>query len=267
MRESPLKSPDYTNTPFDLSGKTALITGASGGLGEQFAATLASAGATLILSARDSKNPKLLALQEKLSGSVKVTCVGMDVGDSASVSHAFTQISEQGFTADILLNNAGIAKPSSAINTDESLWQSVLDTNLSGAWYVAREFAKRLVSIKHNGAIVNVTSILGQRVSGGVMSYAVTKAGLEQMTSALALEWARYGIRVNALAPGYIVTDMNRDYLESSQSEDLISNVPQRRVGEPADLDGALLLLASAGDSFMTGSTVVVDGGHLNSSL
>lgn len=262
-----MRLPDYTNTPFDLSGKTALITGASGGLGGQFATTLASAGANLILAARDGKNPKLLTLKEKLSGKVSVYCVGMDIGDSGSVQNAFIQLSEQGLAADILLNNAGIAKPSSAINTEVQLWQDVLDTNLSGAWYVARAFAKRLIDLKRNGAVVNVTSILGQRVSSGVMSYAVTKAGLEQMTSALALEWARYGIRVNALAPGYIVTDMNRDFLQSSQADGLISNIPQRQVGEPADLDGALLLLASAGDSYMTGSTVVVDGGHLNSSL
>lgn len=260
-------SPDYTNTPFDLRGKTALVTGASGGLGGRFATTLASAGANLILAARNATNPKLLSLKEKLSTDVTVCCVGMDVGDSSSVQHAFNELSEQNKIADILLNNAGIAQPSSAINTDEKLWQNVLDTNLSGAWYVAREFARRLIETKRNGAVVNITSILGQRVSSGVMSYAVTKAGLEQMTNALALEWARHGIRVNSLAPGYIVTDMNRDYLLSSQADSLIKNIPQRRVGEPADLDGALLLLAAAGDSFMTGSTVAVDGGHLNSSL
>lgn len=262
-----LNKPDYRNTPFDLSDKTALITGASGGLGGRFARTLASAGANLVLAARDAANPQLLALQEELADSVDVSLVAMDVGRPDSVSRVFSQLAEQGIMVDILLNNAGIAQPSSAIKTDEKIWNSVLETNLSGAWYVAREFATRLIDAQRNGALVNITSILGQRVLSGVMSYAVTKAGLEQMTSALALEWARYGIRVNALAPGYIITDMNRDFLTSDQASGLIGNIPQRKVGEPADLDGAILLLAAAGGSYMTGSTIVVDGGHLNSSL
>ena len=265
--DMPLTRPDYRNTPFDLTDRTALITGASGGLGRRFAQTLASAGADLVLTARDAANPRLLALEEELAASVSVSLVAMDVGCPGSVSRVFAQLTERGAVVDILVNNAGIAQPSSALKTDQTIWSGVLETNLSGAWYVAREFAAHLIDAERNGALVNITSILGQRVLSGVMSYAVTKAGLEQMTSALALEWARYGIRVNALAPGYIVTDINRDFLASDQAKGLIGNIPQRKAGEPADLDGAILLLAAAGNSFMTGSTIVVDGGHLNSSL
>lgn len=262
-----LNKPDYRHTPFDLSGKTALITGASGGLGGRFAETLASAGANLVLAARDANNPNIQRLKQQLSGPLQVQCVSMDVGESESVARGFEVAIEQAGTINILINNAGIALPSSAAATDDAIWNKVLKTNLDGAWFVAREFADYLIDAGTTGAVVNITSILGQRVLSGLLSYAVSKAGLEQMTSALALEWARHGIRVNALAPGYIVTDMNRDFLESTAAAGLIGNIPQRAAGKPGDLDGALLLLAAAGDSFMTGSTVVVDGGHLNSTL
>ncbi len=262
-----MATPNYTNTPFDLTGKTALVTGASGGLGSRFALTLASAGANVVIAARDAANPQLQRLQSQLQETVEVASVSLDVASQESISNAFSQAEDQLGPVDVLINNAGIAIPQTALKTDEQLWQSVLGTNLGGAWFVAREFATRLVAEKLPGAVVNITSILGQRVNSGVMSYAVSKAGLEQMTRSLALEWARHNIRVNSLAPGYIMTDMNRDYLQSDDALPMIGNIPQRRVGDPADLDGALLLLASGASAFMTGSTVVVDGGHLQSSL
>lgn len=258
----------FKDTPFDMSGQTALITGASGGLGGRFAQVLAYANANLVLAARDRDNPRLLDLQQSLSDDVAVHRVSLDVSSPDSVSKAIAsadKLIDGGIS--ILINNAGIAEPATAKDTDAEKWNRIIGTNLSGAWFTAREFALQRITRKSPGTIVNITSVLGHRVSGGVMSYAVSKAGLEQMTKALALEWARHDIRVNSLAPGYIVTDMNREYLQSEAAQPMIKAIPQRRVGEPSDLDGALLLLASDASAFMTGSTVVVDGGHMQSSL
>ena len=146
-------------------------------------------------------------------------------------------------------------------------WDSILDTNLRGAWLVASAVARQMVEDERGGSIVNIASILGERVAGGVMPYSVSKAGLIQMTKAMALELAKKGIRVNALAPGYIKTDLNREFLESEAGLRLMKRVPQRRFGEMKDLDGALLLLSSTASEFMTGSVLAIDGGHLVSSL
>lgn len=256
----------YQNTPFDLSGKVALVTGASGGLGGRFATTLAAAGARVVVTARDPSNPALLQLEQRL-GRDQLLRARLNVGSAAAIGELLDTIGREFGRADILINNAGIASPSPAVDVDSAAWDSVIDVNLKGAWLVARAFAAALIAREADGAIVNISSILGRRVAGGLMSYAVSKAGLEQMTRSLALEWARHRIRVNALAPGYILTDMNRDHFSSSAGQKMISRIPQRRIGEPQELDGALLLLASDASSYMTGSTVVVDGGHLQSSL
>ena len=170
---------------------------------------------------------------------------------------------------DVLVNNAGIASTSSALESDESEWDEVIDTNLKGAWLVAQQTAHRLVRLKKPGAIINIASILGYRVAKGISSYAASKAGLIQLTQALALEWAKEKIRVNAIAPGYVLTEMNQEFFEknSSASESIVRNIPQRRIGTPEELTGALLLLASDASSYMTGSTIVVDGGHMQASL
>lgn len=257
----------FDNTPFDMTGKTVLITGASGGLGGRFAETMAAAGAGLILAARKADNPRLIALQQQLGDKVDVRRLSLDVSSPESITDAIAYADEHAKGIDVLINNAGIADPASATEMDYAKWSRVLNTNLTGAWLTARQFALLRIEKKSPGVIVNITSVLGQRVLSGVLSYAVSKAGLEQMTKALALEWARHDIRVNSLAPGYIVTDMNRDYLQSEAAAPMIKAIPQRRVGEPKDLDGALLLLASDASAFMTGSTVVVDGGHMQASL
>jgi len=257
----------YLNTIFDLTGRTALVTGASGGLGARFAQLLVSAGANVVIAARDRENTKLVELESRLKIPDRVLRVSIDVTDRASVVAALDEAVNRFGGVDVLVNNAGIADTAVAERVDDADWAAIIETNLSGAWTVAREFAQRLIADKRAGNITNITSILGQRVSNGLLPYAVSKAGLEQMTRSLSLEWARYNIRVNALAPGYIVTDMNRDFLTSDAAVPLIKKIPQRRVGEPADLDGSLLLLCSDASAFMTGSTLVVDGGHLNSSL
>lgn len=257
----------FKNTPFDMSGKTVLITGASGGLGGRFAETMAAAGANLLLAARNADNPRLTELQNQLGDSVTVERVSLDVSSVDSIEAAMVFAAEKCGCIDVLINNAGIAETGSAIDTNFDQWTRVLDTNLTGAWLTARSFAQQCLSSKSPGVIVNITSVLGHRVLSGVLPYSVSKAGLEHMTKALALEWARYNIRVNSLAPGYIVTDMNRDYLQSDAAKPMIKSIPQRRVGDPKDLDGALLLLASEASAFMTGSTLVVDGGHMQSGL
>lgn len=240
----------------DLSGKRALVTGASGGLGRHFAGLLAAHGAEVVLTAR-----REAALAEAVAETgPKARAVAMDVCDPASVTAAF----ERAGPLDICINNAGVTLTKRALDVTEEEWTRVVETNLTGAWRVARAAAEAMAS---GGGIVNITSILGLRVSGGVLPYCVSKAGVVQMTKVLALEWARYGIRVNALAPGYIETDINRDFFATEPGKALIKRIPQRRLGQMEELDGPLLLLASDASSFMTGTVVEVDGGHLVSGL
>ncbi|MBX6318727.1 SDR family oxidoreductase, partial [Pigmentiphaga sp.] len=168
---------------------------------------------------------------------------------------------------DVVVNNAGIALHERALDLSEDAWSGVIDVNLNGAWRVAQTAARHFVAHGRPGVLINIASILGLRVAAQVAPYAASKAGLLHLTRALALEWARHGIRVNALAPGYIATDLNREFFASPAGHALIKRVPQRRLGRPEDLDGPLLLLASAASSYMTGTVIEVDGGHLSSSL
>jgi NAD(P)-dependent dehydrogenase (short-subunit alcohol dehydrogenase family) len=247
---------------FDMSGKVALVTGASGGLGRHFAEVLASAGAEVVLAARrqDALDEAAAAIR---TGGGKARAVGLDVTDARSVDRAF----QEAGPVDVLVNNSGVAATVTAIEMEEADWDRIVDTNLKGAWLVSRAFARQAVAAKREGAIVNIASILGLRVAGLVSAYAASKAGLIQLTQAMALELARHRIRVNALAPGYIETDINRDFFASERGKALIARIPQRRLGQQEDLDGPLLLLASDASRFMTGSVVAVDGGHLVSSL
>jgi NAD(P)-dependent dehydrogenase (short-subunit alcohol dehydrogenase family) len=251
---------------FSLKGRRALVTGASSGLGRHFAQTLAEAGAAVIVAARSAgKLTELVAEIE--GGGGRAQAVPMDVTDLASVKSAFDAIEAGSGVADVIVNNAGLAVSRPLLEQTEADWDSVMDTNLKGAWLVAQEGARRLIAAKRPGSIVNIASITGERVAGGVVPYCTSKAGVIHMTRAMALELARHGVRVNALAPGYVQTELNRDFLASDAGERLKSRIPQRRFGLPEELDGALLLLASDAGAYITGSVVCADGGHLVSSL
>ena len=239
-----------------LEGKSALVTGASSGLGAHFAELLAEQGVAVTLAAR--RLDRLAALAARIGGDV----AEMDVSSAASVTQALN-----GRAFDIVINNAGIAEGRAALDLAAEDIDRVVDTNLKGAFHVARTAGAAMVAVGRGGTIVNVASILGHRVASHVSAYAASKAGLVQLTRALALEWARHGIRVNALCPGYIETDLNRAFFDTEAGKALIKRVPQRRLGQPQDLDGPLLLLVSDLGRFMTGTDLVADGGHLVTSI
>ncbi|MZR13423.1 SDR family oxidoreductase [Maritimibacter sp. DP07] len=244
-----------------LAGKTALVTGASSGLGAHFAELLAGQGVAVTIAAR--RVDRLAALSERIVGDGgDVTAIEMDVANPASVANA-----QEGRVFDMVINNAGSTVSAPAFEHRAADIDAIIDTNLKGAFHVSRVTASAMIAAKAPGSIVNVASILGIRVASHVSAYAASKAGLMQLTRSLALEWARHGIRVNALCPGYIETDLNRDFFATEAGEALIRRVPQRRLGQPSDLDGPLLLLLSSLGGFMTGSEIVADGGHLVASI
>lgn len=256
-----------TQSLFRLDGRRALVTGASGGLGLHFAGVLAAAGAEVVLAAR--RADKLAAEVERLrAAGARAHAVSMDVTDAASVSVAVAEAEQlAGGVIDILVNNAGISGESFFLKLEESEWDAVVDTNLKGAYLVARAVARQLADSKTPGSIINIASILGLRVGGSVSPYCASKAGLIHLTKAMAFELARNRIRVNAIAPGYIETDFNREFFESEVAQKMISRIPFRRLGTKSELDGPLLLLASEAGSYMSGSVIEVDGGHLCSTL
>jgi NAD(P)-dependent dehydrogenase (short-subunit alcohol dehydrogenase family) len=244
-----------------LEGKRALVTGASGGLGLHFARVMAEAGAHVTLAARrlDRVEAEAAALRD---AGLAAGARALDVTAPESVAALF----EAAGPFDVVINNAGIADGGAALDQSPQDFARVIDTNLNGVFTVARA-AARGMSAAGGGSIVNIASILGLRVSGHVAAYAASKAGVIQLTKALALEWARHGVRVNALCPGYVETPINAGFFATDAGRALIRRIPQRRLGQLSDLDAPLLLLASDRSAYMTGAVVAVDGGHLVSGL
>jgi NAD(P)-dependent dehydrogenase (short-subunit alcohol dehydrogenase family) len=247
---------------FSVEGLRVVVTGASSGLGRHFATVLAVAGAEVFCCAR--RRDRLSSLVAKIqSVRGRARAVTLDVTDRRSVCAAFDDIG----AFEVLVNNAGVAATKRLLDCNDEDWNNIVGTNLTGAWKVAQEAARRMIAAKIAGSIINITSILASRVAGGVSPYMAAKAGLKHLTQSMALELAPQGIRVNSIAPGYVATDLNRDFLGSDAGQRLLQRIPSRRFGTPADLDGALLLLASPASTYMNGSEIVVDGGHLCSSL
>jgi NAD(P)-dependent dehydrogenase (short-subunit alcohol dehydrogenase family) len=249
-----------------LAGRTAFVTGANGGLGSHFAQTLANAGANVAIAARRLESLAPIRDTLRTSGH-RVEAVALDVTDAASVGAAIDAAASALGPISVVVNNAGIAITKPLLDHTEEDWQHVIEVNLNGAWRVAQAAARHMVQHQQGGSIVNIASILGLRVSAQVPSYAASKAGLIQLTKAMALELARHRIRVNALAPGYVETGINREFFASEAGQALIKRIPQRRIGRPEELDGALLLLASDAGSYTTGAVLAVDGGHVVNTL
>jgi len=243
-----------------------LVTGAFGGLGRHFALTLATAGASVALAGRRMNVGQKVAAEIRAAGG-RASIHAMDVTDPESVRAAIEDAAGELGPVTILVNNAGVAVTKPFLDVTETDWASVVDVNLNGAWRVAQATARHMKANGRGGSIINIASITGLRVAGSISSYVASKAGLIQLTKAMALELARFNIRVNALAPGYIETDINRDFFATESGQTLVKRIPQRRIGKPEELDGPLLLLASDASSYMTGSVLAVDGGHLVSSL
>jgi len=246
---------------FDLTGQVALVTGASSGLGERFAECLAENGAAVVLVARRADRLADLKVRIEKAGG-RAVAVTADVCDRAAMQRAFDAAETAFGTVTVLINNAGVAHAGRAVELPEDEWRRVLSTNLDAVFYWAQEAARRMLAAGKRGAIVNIASVLGLNVAKGVVAYATAKAGVIQLTKALALELAFKGIRVNAIAPGWIVTEINRDFLSGERGAAMKRDIPMGRFGEERDLDGPLLLLVSDAGRYITGATIVADGGQ-----
>jgi len=246
---------------FDLTGKVALVTGASSGLGARFAEILSDNGAAVVLVARRADRLAGIKARIEQAGG-RAVAVEADVRDRAAMRAAFDAAEKAFGTVTILINNAGVAHAGRAVELAEEEWRRILSTDLDAVFYWSQEAARRMLAAGTSGAIVNIASVLGLGVDKGVVAYATAKAGVIQLTKALAVELAFKGIRVNSIAPGWIVTELNRDYLESEKGKALTREIPIGRFGQERDLDGPLLLLVSDAGRFVTGATIVADGGQ-----
>lgn len=247
----------------DLAGRKILITGASSGLGAHFARVAARNGASVAVAARRTDRLEELVSELGELGAQRAVAIGLDVGDGASIHACVADVVSKLGGLDILVNNAGIARSGLAIDQTAEDFDAVMSVNLRGVWLMAIATARHWRDTGTPGNIINIASILGERVSLGTASYCVSKAGVVQMTKALALEFARNNIRVNAIEPGYFETEINEGYFETDAGKATIRQIPMRRIGRFEDLDGPFLLLASDASRFMTGAAVPVDGGHL----
>jgi len=247
-------------SPFDLTGKTALVTGASRGLGQQFARTLAEAGADLAITSRTLASLEPFATEMRALGR-RVACVELDVREQASINRLVPSILKQHDKIDILINNAGcnIRKRAAEVTWDD--WNTILDTNLRGTFFIAQAVARHMIERRY-GRIVNIGSVTCVAGYSGLAPYGASRGGVKQMTMSLAHDWGEYGITVNCLAPGWFKTNQNRAlYEDEGWVEYLVERIPLGRPGTVSDLNGALLLLASDASAYITGQTLLVDGG------
>ena len=256
-------------TTLDLQGRTALVTGGFSGLGLHSASVLAQRGARVALMGRrvELGHEVAATLCEQIGRPGDLRAYALDVTEPDSVRDAFARAAAELGVATIIVNNAGTVTRSPSVDVSNEDWTSVVDVNLSGVFRVAQASARAMIEAQTGGSIINIASILGLRVRTAVAAYAATKAAVVQLTKALALEWATQGIRVNAIAPGYFETDINREMLRSPLGRDIIARIPQQRVGQLHELDGPLILLASDASAYMTGTVIPVDGGHLVNTL
>jgi NAD(P)-dependent dehydrogenase (short-subunit alcohol dehydrogenase family) len=247
---------------FAVAGRLALVTGASSGLGQHFARLLAAEGATVILAAR--RMPRLQALEAEIrSDGGQALAVEMDVTDASSIQAALdTVLHAFGTPPDLIINNSGLSREGFFTRMEEADFDLVMDTNVKGVWLVARTFAGALAKAGKPGCMINIASITARGVSQTLTAYSASKAACEHMTRIMAVEMARYGVRVNAIGPGYFETEINDTFLASGEGQKMLTRIPMRRFGEHEELSGALLLLASEAGSYMTGTTLIVDGGH-----
>ena len=249
-----------------IAGKVIVITGASSGLGRHFALSLSAAGAHVALCAR--RLPLLQEFQAGIeSNGGRALSVPLDVLDPASVERVYDAVRASLGEPDVLINNSGTTVGKGWLEQSEADWDAVLDVNLKGAFLMSTAMSRHWKADSRPGVIINIASILGLRQAGGVGPYAVSKTALIQMTKTMAFELARFGIRVNAIAPGYVQTDINRGFLDSPAGQAMIKRIPQRRMGRAEDLDGAMRLLVSDASAYITGIVIPVDGGHLLSTL
>ena len=249
----------------NFNGKVALVTGASSGLGARFAKILAEAGAQVVLAARRVERLKELRAEIESNGGA-AHIVTMDVTDHDSIKSAIAHAETEAGPIDILVNNSGVSSTQRLVDVTPEDYRYVMDTNLQGAFFVAQEAAKRMIlrakgdpSRQHR--IINIASVAGLRVLSQIGVYCMSKAGVVQMTKAMALEWGRHGINVNAICPGYIETEINREYFQSEGGQKLIDMLPRKRIGYPEDLDGLLLLLSADESRFINGAIITADDG------
>lgn len=247
------------NLSFSLEGKIALVTGASSGIGREVAKGLAESGATVVAAARRADKLKDLVAEIEAAGS-KAIAVNMDVTSRDSVNAAFAEVEKQLGVVEILVNNAGVADPKNFLRTDESSRDFVMGANFNGVWNVAQEAAQRMVDAGKPGSIINIASILALGVQAGQSAYSASKGAVAQLTRNMAIDLMKHNIRVNAIAPGWFKTEMNQDYFNSPEGEAYIQRMPARRLGQPSELVGPIILLASEAGSFLNGAVLPVDG-------